>query len=332
MSNQKMPSVLFRYRPLEGHLLIRELEALQNAYVFAPTFGKMNDPMEAFYETGGIGDVFVDEVLRSSGVSTQAFYKPLKEMTDRSALISFSTTHEYLPMWAYYASNFAGMCLEFSTAQLATGDLKDEHLLEVEYVTSPASPINLTDIFAKDQAARVVKRLAQKRIEWRHEEEWRFVTGEAGRKHYLDDALNRVYIGPRADPSHVDAICKTLARRPVEILQGEINGYTMIFRTIQVATPWSEAERQVDFKFNETESLPDRSELEGFLTVPYEILVDTCIALAEHPNMEEFCGIGLSGTNDALYIWTSYLLRNGRRVNVRRYYGHDMKLLETEDE
>ena len=332
MTNQKMPPVLFRYRPLENDLLTRELEALKKAYVFAPPFGKMNDPMEAFYETGGIGDQFVDEVLKQGGVSSHDFYKPLKEMTDRSALISFSTTHEYLPMWAYYASNFAGMCLEFSTAQLVTGDLKDEHLLEVEYVTSPASPIDLTDIFAKDQSSRVVKRLAQKRIEWRHEEEWRFVTGEAGPKHYLDDALRRVYIGPRADPSHVAAICETLAGRPVEILQGEINGYSMTFQTIQVATPWSEAERQVEFKFMGPEELPDQSELEGFLSVPYETLADTCVALAKHPNMEEFCGIGLSGRNEALYIWTTYLLRNGRRINVRRYYGPDMELLETEDE
>jgi hypothetical protein len=62
--------------------------------------------------------------------------------------------------------------------------------------------------------------------------------------------------------------------------------------------------------------------------VPYEALVNTCTALAEHPNMEEFGWIGLSGTSDSLFIWTSYLLRNGRRVNVRRYYGHDMQLLE----
>ncbi|MVW90102.1 DUF2971 domain-containing protein [Pseudomonas sp. PB101] len=304
------------------------MDALKNAYLFAPPFGKMNDPMEAFYETGSHGDQFVNDVLQPTGVSTHSFYKPLKEMTNRFALISFSTTHEYLPMWAYYASNFAGMCLEFSTAQLSTGDLKDEHLLEVEYVTSPASPINLTDIFAKDQAARVMKRLAQKRIEWRHEEEWRFVTGEVGRKHYLDDALSRVYIGPRANPSHVAAICETLAGRPVEILQGEINGYSMTFQTIQVPTPWSEAERQVDSIFNGAEGLPDQSELDGFLSVPYNTLAETCISLARHPNMEEFGGIGLNGANDALFIWTSYLLRNGRRVYVRRYYGHDMELLE----
>ncbi len=48
--------------------------------------------------------------------------------------------------------------------------------------------------------------------------------------------------------------------------------------------------------------------------------------------MEEFCGIGLSGRNEVLYIWTSYLLRSGRRIKVRRYYGPDMELLETKDE
>lgn len=331
MSKQKIPPVLFRYRPLEDDLLERELDALNKAYLFAPPFGKMNDPMEAFYEMGDVSDQFVDEILRPSGVGVQSFYKPLKEMTDRFALISLSTTHEYLPMWAYYASNFAGMCLEFRTPELSTGDLKGEPLLEVQYVTSPASPINLTDVLAKDHDARIVRRLAQKRIEWCHEAEWRFVTGEVGPKHYLDDALSRVYVGPRANPRHVAAICNTLSGRPVEILQGKIDGYSMTFQTIQVATSWSQAEKQVDSKFK-VEGLPDRSELEGFLSVPYETFVDTCSALAEHPNMEEFGGIGLSGTSDSLFIWTSYLLRSGRRVNVRRYYGQDMGLLENSAE
>ncbi|XBT44599.1 DUF2971 domain-containing protein [Pseudomonas viridiflava] len=248
MSKQKIPPVLFRYRPLEDDLLERELDSLNKAYLYAPPFGKMNDPMEAFYETGDVSDQLVDEILRSSGVGVQNFYKPLKEMTDRFALISLSTTHEYLPMWAYYASNFAGMCLEFRTSELSTGDLKGEPLLEVEYLTSPASPINLIDVLAKDHDVKVVRRLAQKRIEWCHEEEWRFVTGEVGPKHYLDDALSRVYVGPRADPRHVAAICKTLSGRPVEILQGKINGYSMTFQTIQVATPWGQAEKQVNSK------------------------------------------------------------------------------------
>ncbi len=97
----KTPSKLYRYRPLEDALLDRELSALCDSYLYAPPFAAMNDPMEAFYETGGLGDRIISAMLAPAGKRIDGVYEMLSEMIDRFALVSFAGTHEDLPMWAY---------------------------------------------------------------------------------------------------------------------------------------------------------------------------------------------------------------------------------------
>lgn len=54
------PSKLYRYRSLSADVFDRELDALEKSYLYAPPFSAMNDPMEAFYETGRQGDAFIN--------------------------------------------------------------------------------------------------------------------------------------------------------------------------------------------------------------------------------------------------------------------------------
>lgn len=63
----KTPPKLYRYRPLEDGLLNRELDALSDSFLYAPPFTAMNDPMEAFYQTGGPGDRIINAMLVPAG-------------------------------------------------------------------------------------------------------------------------------------------------------------------------------------------------------------------------------------------------------------------------
>ena len=62
------PNKLDRYRPLDDKLFNRELNALRDSYLYAQSFSSMNDPMEAFYETGGTGD-WITAMLTPSAAS-----------------------------------------------------------------------------------------------------------------------------------------------------------------------------------------------------------------------------------------------------------------------
>lgn len=137
----KTPPKLYRYRPLEDALLNRELGALRDSYLYSPPFAAMNDPMEAFYETGGPSDRIINAMLAPTGKRINGMYEMLSKMINRFALVSFAGTHEDLPMWAYYGSNFAGMCLEFDAAELAIGDFQNEKLRPVTYLLISLSQI-----------------------------------------------------------------------------------------------------------------------------------------------------------------------------------------------
>ena len=240
----KPPLKLYRYRPLEDALLKRELCALRDSYLFSPPFKAMNDPMEAFYETGGPGDRIIDAMLAPSGKRARDLYAIVKAEIDRFGLVSFASTHDDLPIWAHYGSNFAGMCLEFDTVDLAIGDFQNESLRQVTYASSALPPLTVADIAPSERLEKaVIARITRKRSEWSQEKEWRVITGKVGPKHYLDDGLRRVFLGPRVKSQHVTQVCEVLDRRPVEVLQGQIKGFELTFRSIKAARPLKECER-----------------------------------------------------------------------------------------
>jgi len=325
----KLPSKLYRYRPLaDGDLVDRELAALQDSYLFSPSFADMNDPMEAFYDTGGPGDGIVNAMLASAGKRVDDLYNMLSETIGRFALISFAGSHEDLPMWAYYGSNFAGMCLEFDTAELGIGDFQNEKLRPVTYARDALPPLTLADFGPERLKDAVIARITRKRSEWAHEKEWRFVTGQVGPKYYLDDALRRVFLGPLVKPEHAAKVCQALAKRPVEVLRGEIKGFELKFLSIQSARPLDECERVGSGKFDPTEDLYAEKELRNFLKVPFEKVIEECRQTARRPNMEQIAGVDLAGSDgQAIYLWTTYKLRHGREVYNKRYFDARFRLI-----
>lgn len=328
----KTPPKLYRYRPLEDALLDRELGALQNSYLYSPPFAAMNDPMEAFYETGGPGDRIINAMLAPTGKRIDGMYEMLSEMIDRFALVSFAGTYEDLPMWAYYGSNFAGMCLEFDATELAIGDFQNEKLRPVTYARSALLPLTVTDMAPERLEEAVIARITRKRSEWAHEKEWRFITGEVGPKHYLDDALRRVFLGPRVKPEHAARACEVLDRRPVEVLQGEIRGFELTFRSIKPARPQEECERVGAGRFEPKDIIYKQEELEAFLAGPLDALLDECRRTARRPNLEEIADFDVSVNHKGeMFIWAIYRLRNGRDVYQKRYFDRRMRLLSEKD-
>lgn len=325
------PSTLYRFRPLGAHFE-REMEALSASYLFAPPFSAMNDPMEAFYETGGPGDRVVDKILGEGGKGVAEIYAMVSQMIERFALVSFAGTVEDLPMWAYYGSNFGGMCLEFDTQRLAIGDFHGEELHPVTYARKALPPLTLADVASDGGREAVLARITRKRSEWSHEREWRYVVGEIGPKHYLEDALKRVYIGPRALPEEIEEICAILDRRPVEILRGQTRGFDLTFETIKPARTFAESERVGVDEFDRDEALYAETEIRDFLRVPFENLARLVDEAALHPNFAGFASIDTSNNvKEAIYMTTGYKLRSGREVYHQRFFDRKLRPLAPSD-
>lgn len=322
------PTFLYRYRPLTDDLLDRELSALKDCYLYAPSFSAMNDPMEAFFQTGHSTDTVVDLMLASSGRSTADIYALFKKTVEDCALISFSTTSMDFPMWAYYASNFAGMCLEFDTASLEIGDLQGEPLRQVTYAREALPSFGFVEMVGTRGTDQLILPLTRKRIEWAHEKEWRYITGKVGKKYFLDDSLRQVLLGPRVKKEHAAEVCNALKHRPVTVLQGETEGFDLKFRVIQAACEFANCGRTGSGLFNIEEHQHAQDDISNFLKVPYELLLKKCHQLAEHPNLEEIVSVDLT-TQDkkSIYLWATYKLRSERLAYVKRYYDQNLQLL-----
>lgn len=72
-----------------------------------------------------------------------------------------STTHLDYPLWAYYASNFEGMFLEFDAQELAIADLYQHSLMPVVYDSIAPPPVTFELLGLSDPMDLVNGRLMQ---------------------------------------------------------------------------------------------------------------------------------------------------------------------------
>lgn len=211
--------MLYRYKSLIS--LENEIDALKNGYLYAASFDKMNDPMEAFYELGSKNDTVIDRLFPSIPVVTHKIYSLYKDMINKYGLLCFTKSNINYPMWAYYANNFSGICLEFDKSILMKGSLQGEKILPVIYSNEALPAISLAEILNTntEQVKRtILSRLLKKRKEWQHEDEIRIVTGTTGKKYYFEDAL---YYSKKEVISFIElsyeslkSLCKKLAEHP----------------------------------------------------------------------------------------------------------------------
>lgn len=325
-NNRKAPpATLYRYRPLgDTGLVKRELEAICGSYLYAPRFEQMNDPMEALFEFPGLDDP-MGKLLPDSFLSYgNEALKQTAATARSSGLISMSGTHLDYPLWAYYGSNFGGMCLEFDTQELAISDLPEDSLVPVIYDSNAPIPVTFELLALSDPMEVVISRLTQKRAEWQHEKEWRYLAGREGRKLYTDPALKRIYLGPRIEPEAKAAIVDAMKSRPVEIHEGSVRGYEVEFCCIKESTPWRECERTGAGRFDPGQELSSEKELRAVLGENYEALERKCNELSTHPNVESIDGAYPTNDRSGVRVTATYRLRDGRDIYYNHFFDIDM--------
>ncbi len=122
---------------------------------------------------------------------------------------SLSKRFNNLSLWANYAANHAGYCLEFANE----GPLFGEHTFEVIYAES-APPFSLVDGGKRD-----ARFLVYKKPEWSNEEDVRLIRARgSGPKVGIDPRwLTRVILGKDMSPSHQQQIREWIKKRQPEL-------------------------------------------------------------------------------------------------------------------
>lgn len=320
------PTTLYRYRPLGSDLVKRELDAIFSSYLYAPRFDQMNDPMEAMIEyptEDRFAFLMPKDILEFSKKALSGAAATAK----KSGLISMSTTHLDYPLWAYYASNFEGICLEFDTQELALGDLQRTPLLPVVYDSIAPPQLTFELLAISETMELITNRLMQKRQEWQHEKEWRYLAGKEGRKLYTDPALKRIYLGPRITQKTKARILHKMKSRPVEIYEGSVQGFEVEFKCLQESAPWSECERTGAGIFDPQLICSSEDELRAVLGDKFDSLEQKCRELSDHPNLERIDKIRVTNEQTIVCVTGTYRLRGGHDVSANHWFDADMNRL-----
>lgn len=212
------PSSLYRYRPL-GLKAKRELDALLKGYIYCPAYSDLNDPMEGLHR-----------------VSIRFFKNPKSEKNrvqiqnalQKMGIASMSEVYDHEPMWAHYAEQFTGMCVQYNLSRLIKG--LDDDISITRMLYSESEPVLLNDKSNAIDRARLC--LSSKTVRWASEREWRLFKVDQGQAPYKDPkTVTKIFLGSRtsdADEKMARQVGKTL---DVPVVRMVIDAYSIRFKS-----------------------------------------------------------------------------------------------------
>ena len=212
------PSNLFRYRPL-GSKANRELGALTNGFIYCPAYSVMNDPMEGLHRLSS-------RLAENSG--SEKSRVRVQAAMEKMGIASMSEVFDHEPMWAHYAEQFSGMCVQYSLNRLIKG--LDRGVAITRMMYSEIEPVLLNDSSTSVDRARLC--LSSKTVRWASEREWRLFKLDQGEASYgAEKAVTKIFLGSRvttADEALVRAAGKQIG---VPVVKMQIDAYTISFAT-----------------------------------------------------------------------------------------------------
>jgi len=218
------PKYLYRYRslPKNGDVRRQELAAIKTPYLWCGTFNAMNDPTEGSYEL----DRDPGKGAAHKRIRDLAYYKKIS-----LGICSFSETNNNGPMWAYYADQFRGICIEYDLqALLASLTNRNDGSLTLVRMTYSEDLYQLS-VTATDVETAARQILSFKSHRWIHEREWRLFKGGAGELDIAKNCISHIYVGDKMDTAETSKLKVLLKGIPVSRM--ELEGYSMSFKRVK---------------------------------------------------------------------------------------------------
>ena len=215
--DQVQPQKLYRYRSLASNRrFTRELEALQQGYIWCSAYDKLNDPMEGVFRSS--------KVFRESDTYRDT-RRAIVENKLKIGLSSFSEVHDHELMWAHYADQYRGICISYRFAELLD-DLGDD----VSFVRMYYNEMVPLVRHGRQEPGDVAKMvLSYKNYRWLYEREWRMFA-PLGKIFYADkSSIARVYLGSRIASDKRRKIIEAMTALNIETHDMKIEKYSMTF-------------------------------------------------------------------------------------------------------
>jgi DUF2971 family protein len=198
------PAELYRYRSLKK--CDRELDAIEQKFLYCSSFNKLNDPMEGMFRS--------NPRLRLHDNYSAVIDSILQNKTN-TGICSFSEVKDNAPMWAHYADGFTGICIAYNFSKLLDAIEQDAAFVRVFYQENVPT--------ASQSGPEEVKMiLSYKNYGWRYEREWRMF-GSLGQVPYANECVSKKISECKQPMKFADKLLETLRRK----------GYRLFFWVIE---------------------------------------------------------------------------------------------------
>lgn len=188
---------VYKYRSIEKDIFDRDIKTLKDNSFYSSNYSALNDPFDIYFNEEISQSVDLLKILFPF-IEFDNLKKYLKEVLDfkeKIGIYCLSTDFLNEQLWAYYASSYAGYCVEYDLDRLIDKEqnFDFQYKFKVDYKESvPTLGIedmsNLRDGF-------IQKMFATKKSAWKHEKEIRLIFDKYGMKKFHPSAITGIYFG-----------------------------------------------------------------------------------------------------------------------------------------
>lgn len=219
-----IPSKLYKYGSFNNP---HWKEMIYKAQIYLSSAKVFNDPFDCranfnYKKAVNSGD-FRKELLKRhletevDSLSEEMVQNIIEDMRADVFVFCFSEIYDSLLMWAHYANNYNGFCIEYDMKQVR------EYLTDNLYpVLYEKEYIDITDnlIHINNNTGLICNLV--KAEEWSYEKEWRIVKYKQ-KSIYLRKALKAIYLGKNCSDENKDEIIKWAEENNKEVYNIEVS-------------------------------------------------------------------------------------------------------------
>lgn len=220
--------LLYKFQPFQDF----RVESLKNDEFWLSTPDKMNDPFDCLglhWDYDNIVRHLSKNPKASEDISKEDIIGLVKSHVNHTRLTCFTSDLHNQPMWAHYADQHKGFCVEYDFRVL---DVKDEMLTSLNPVGYESKKYDITNILKLSIDSALGEEfdprtylmyllLLIKHTNWSYEKEWRILQPtDDGKSGLLKSKVKptAIYLGMNFDTSQIDVI-KRAVNCPIYIMK-----------------------------------------------------------------------------------------------------------------
>ena len=229
-------------------------------------------------------------------------FDSIQDMIKSSGIFSLSKSCNISSLWASYAQEHTGICIEYDLEDLIGKNKGLYQCFDVMYSDTPPD-IGVEDI---SNDFLLQKMIGTKHLDWDKEQEFRIICDNQGENYHRSDAVRGIIFGLKTSDESKNELMKLLSNRNLKFKQLVNDGKSYGLHTQDIVNPFDIEKTNVEKVDIPNYIIPD----EKYIKEEYRAFIPYFYKVAEYmldyPDCIEFFDMDFSGKssldNPIIYV------------------------------